>query len=195
VNFSELIAQAVLLTRSDAIIAADRDGIIRFWNPGAERIFGHVSGEAIGRSLDLIIPERLRQRHWDGFRHTMETGHSRYGEGDLLSVPALRKDGTTISVEFTIVLLKTESVVVCGIVAIMRDVTQRFEEMRHLRRKLAASGHAAAPPRSVMNSRRFMHGMAFLLPRSDHQQPRSSRGRFTALSAYHPANGRSLGQT
>jgi signal transduction histidine kinase len=67
----------------------------------------------------------------------METGHSRYGEGDLLSVPALRKDGTTISVEFTIVLLKIESVGVCGIVAIMRDVTQRFEEMRHLRRKLA----------------------------------------------------------
>jgi hypothetical protein len=55
----------------------------------------------------------------------MQTGHSRYGEGDLLSVPALRKDGTTISVEFTIVLLKTESVAVCGIVAIMRDVTQR----------------------------------------------------------------------
>jgi PAS domain S-box-containing protein len=137
VNFSELVAQAVLLTRSDAIIAADRDGIICFWNPGAERMFGHVSGEAIGRSLDLIIPERLRQRHWDGFRQTMETGRSRYGEGDLLSVPALRKDGTTISVEFTIVLLKSEPVGVRGIVAIMRDVTQRFEEMRQLRRKLA----------------------------------------------------------
>ena len=136
-NFSELIAQAVLLTRSDAIIAAGRDGIICFWNPGAERMFGHVSGEAIGRSLDLIIPERLRQRHWDGFRQTMETGRSRYGEGDLLSVPALRKDGTTISVEFTIVLLKSEPVGVRGIVAIMRDVTQRFEEMRQLRRKLA----------------------------------------------------------
>jgi PAS domain S-box-containing protein len=137
VNVSELIAQAVLRTRSDAIIAADRDGIICFWNPGAERMFGHVSGEAIGRSLDLIIPERLRQRHWDGFRQTMETGRSRYGEGDLLSVPALRKDGTTISVEFTIVLLKSEPVGVRGIVAIMRDVTQRFEEMRQLRRKLA----------------------------------------------------------
>lgn len=136
-NVSELIAQAVLRTRSDAIIAADRDGIICFWNPGAERMFGHVSGEAIGRSLDLIIPERLRQRHWDGFRQTMETGRSRYGEGDLLSVPALRKDGTTISVEFTIVLLKSEPVGVRGIVAIMRDVTQRFEEMRQLRRKLA----------------------------------------------------------
>jgi PAS domain S-box-containing protein len=137
VNFSELVAQAVLRTRSDAIIAADRDGIICFWNPGAERMFGHVSGEAIGRSLDLIIPERLRQRHWDGFRQTMETGRSRYGEGDLLSVPALRKDGTTISVEFTIGLLKSEPVGVRGIVAIMRDVTQRFEEMRQLRRKLA----------------------------------------------------------
>lgn len=136
-NFSEVIAQAVLLTRSDAIIAADRDGIICFWNPGAERMFGHVNGEAIGRSLDLIIPERLRQRHWDGFRQTMETGRSRYGEGDLLSVPALRKDGTTISVEFTIVLLKSEPVGVGGIVAILRDVTQRFEEMRQLRRKLA----------------------------------------------------------
>jgi PAS domain S-box-containing protein len=137
VNVSELIAQAVLRTRSDAIIAADRDGVICFWNPGAERMFGHVSGEAIGRSLDLIIPERLRQRHWDGFRQTMETGRSRYGEGDLLSVPALRKDGTTISVEFTIVLLKSEPVGVRGIVAVMRDVTQRFEEMRQLRRKLA----------------------------------------------------------
>ena len=136
-NFSELIAQTVLLTRSDAIIAADRDGIICFWNPGAERMFGHASGEAIGCSLDLIIPERLRQRHWDGFRQTMETGRSRYGEGDLLSVPALRKDGTTISVEFTIVLLKSEPVGVRGIVAIMRDVTQRFEDMRQLRRKLA----------------------------------------------------------
>jgi PAS domain S-box-containing protein len=137
VNFSELVAQAVLLTRSDAIIAADRDGIICFWNPGAERMFGHVSGEAVGRSLDLIIPERLRRRHWDGFRQTMETGRSRYGEGDLLSVPALRKDGTTISVEFTIVLLKSEPVGVRGIVAIMRDVSRRFEEMRQLRRKLA----------------------------------------------------------
>jgi len=137
VNCSELIAQAVLLTRSDAIIAADRDGIICFWNPGAERMFGHVGGEAVGRSLDLIIPERLRRRHWDGFRQTMETGLSRYGEGDLLSVPALRKDGTTISVEFTIVLLKSEPVGVRGIVAIMRDVSQRFEEMRQLRRNLA----------------------------------------------------------
>src|SRR5919108_1943976 len=113
---SAQLAEAVLRARADAIVAADREGIIRFWNPGAERIFGYADGEAIGRSLDLVIPERLRQRHWDGFHQTMETGRSRYGEGDLLSVPALRKDGTTISVEFTIALLKSESAGVSGIV-------------------------------------------------------------------------------
>jgi PAS domain S-box-containing protein len=132
----ELIAEALLSTRSDAIIAADRDGVIRFWNPGAERIFGHAAGDAIGRSLDLISPERLRQRHWDGFRHTMETGRSRYGEGEMLSVPALRRDGATISVEFTIVPLKSDGGQMTGIIAIMRDVTKRFEEVRALRRKL-----------------------------------------------------------
>jgi PAS domain S-box-containing protein len=131
------IAQAILVTRSDAIIAADRDGIIRFWNPGAARIFGHAEEEAIGRSLDLIVPERLRQRHWDGFRRTMDTGHSRYGEGDVLSVPAVRKDGATISVEFTIVPLKTERGSMSGMVAIMRDVTERFDDMRRLRKRLA----------------------------------------------------------
>ena len=131
------IAGALLATRSDAVVAADRDGIIRFWNPGAERIFGHAAREAIGKSLDIIIPERLRQRHWDGYRHTMATGQSRYGEGDMLSVPALRRDGATISVEFTIVPLKDASGAMTGIVAIMRDATRRFEEMRALRRKLA----------------------------------------------------------
>jgi PAS domain S-box-containing protein len=143
VVFLDLLAKAVLSARSDAIVAADRDGIIRFWNSGAERIFGHASGDAIGRSLDLIIPERLRKRHWDGFRQTMETGHSRYGEGDLLSVPAVRKDGATISVEFTIVPLKTETGRMNGMVAIMRDVTQRFEEMRRLKQKFA---ELAKPP-------------------------------------------------
>ena len=136
-KFLDQLPKAILSSRADAIVAADRDGIIRFWNPGAERIFGYPSGEAIGRSLDLIIPERLRQRHLDGFRRTMETGQTRYGEGDLLSVPAVRKDGTTISVEFTIVPLKTETGSMSGMVAIMRDVTARFEEMRQLKRKLA----------------------------------------------------------
>jgi PAS domain S-box-containing protein len=131
------VAEALLSTRSDAIVAADRDGVIRFWNPGAERIFGHAESDAIGRSLDLIIPERLRRRHWDGYRHTMATGQSRYGEGEMLSVPSLRRDGATISVEFTIVPLRSDDGQMSGIIAIMRDATKRFEEMRALRRKLA----------------------------------------------------------
>lgn len=136
-RLSEILPDVILATRSDAIIAADREGIIRVWNPGAERIFGFAVDEALGHSLDLIIPERLRQRHWDGYRKTMETGESRYGEGDVLAVPALRKDGTTISIEFTILALKEKSGKTIGIAAIIRDVTKRFDEMRALKRRLA----------------------------------------------------------
>jgi len=141
-DLSALIAQSLLHTRSDAIIAADREGIIRFWNPGAERIFGHAAADAIGQSLDLIIPERLRGRHWQGYRGTIATGNSRYGEGDVLAVPALHKTGATVSIEFTIVPLRDASSVMIAIVAIVRDVTKRFEELRQLKRRLAESSVA-----------------------------------------------------
>jgi PAS domain S-box-containing protein len=136
VNLSALLSEAILSTPADANIAADKDGIIRFWNPGARRVFGYSSEEAIGQSLDLIIPERLRARHWDGYRTVMATGKSRYGDNDLLSVPALRKDGVRISVEFTVVPLQSDGRMI-GIAAIMRDVSTRFEEMRTLKRQLA----------------------------------------------------------
>jgi PAS domain S-box-containing protein len=136
-ELSALLAKSLLASRSDAIVAADRDGIIRFWNPGAERIFGHSADAAIGRSLDLIIPERLRERHWHGFRQTVATGQSRYGEGDLLSVPALHKSGATLSVEFTIVPLQDAQGAMVGMAAVMRDITKRFAELRDLKRRLA----------------------------------------------------------
>lgn len=131
------LGDAILGTVSDAILVTDWDGAIRFWNPGAERIFGFTAEEALGRSLDLIIPERLRKRHWDGYRRSMESGRTRYGSGDLLSVPALRKDGRQISVEFTIIMLRDPAGQVTGVAAILRDVTRRFEELRTLRRRLA----------------------------------------------------------
>ena len=124
---------------ADAIVYADADGVIRFWNGGAERIFGFAAAEAIGQSLDLIIPERLRERHWQGYRQVMQTGKSRYGAGDLLAVPAQRKDGTRISVEFTIVPVHDASGRMLGMAAILRDVTQRFNEMKALREQLATS--------------------------------------------------------
>ena len=141
-NIPAALGEALLYSASDAIIATDREGKITFWNPGAERIFGFTAGEANGQSLDLIIPENLRARHWSGFRHTMATGTSRYGHGDLLSVPGLTKDGARISVEFTILLLRDGMQAVTGTVAVMRDVTKRFEEVRELKRRLAG----AAPP-------------------------------------------------
>jgi PAS domain S-box-containing protein len=110
VNLSAMLAESILSAHSDAIIAADRDGILCFWNPGAERMFGYSRNEALGQSLDLIIPERLRQRHWDGYSRVMKTGHSRYSDSDLLAVPARRKDGETISVEFTIVPVRESGV-------------------------------------------------------------------------------------
>lgn len=143
-DISHAVAEAILSMRSDAIIAADREGIIHFWNSGARRLFGYSPDEAISRSLDFIIPERLRQRHWDGYRRVMETGKSRYGESDVLSVPAVRKDGTIISVEFTVVPLQNAGRMT-GMVAIMRDVTSRFNEMRALKRKLAELSSDPSP--------------------------------------------------
>lgn len=143
-DISHAVAEAILSMRSDAIIAADREGIIHFWNSGAGRLFGYSPDEAISRSLDFIIPERLRQRHWDGYRRVMETGKSRYGESDVLSVPAVRKDGTIISVEFTVVPLQNAGRMI-GMVAIMRDVTSRFNEMRALKRKLAELSSDRSP--------------------------------------------------
>ena len=129
----------------DAIVYADADGVIRRWNRGATRIFGFAKAEALGRSLDIIIPENLRERHWQGYRATMRTGQTRYGDGQILSVPAIRKDGTRISVEFTIVPFTNDSVHMVGIAAIMRDTTARFEELRTLRRQLAAHQTANRP--------------------------------------------------
>lgn len=138
-----VLADAVLHSGSDAIVASDKGGIIRYWNPGAERIFGYASAEAIGQSLDIIIPERLRARHWEGYRQVMATGESRYGHGDVLAVPGVRKDGARVSLEFTIVPLRDEAGQMIGMAAIMRDVTVRFEEMRTLRRKLAETDKTA----------------------------------------------------
>jgi len=122
----------------DAIVYADSQGQIAFWNKGAERIFGYSEAEALGKSLDIIIPENLRKRHWRGFEQTVQSGKSRYGADDLLAVPALRKDGTRISVEFAILPLRDRTGRTLGIAATLRDVTRRFEEMRALRAAAAA---------------------------------------------------------
>ena len=119
----------------DAIMVCDAQGAITLWNRAAERIFGFTEAEALGRSLDMIIPQRQRQRHWDGYHKTMETGITKYG-ADLLRVPALHKDGHTLSIAFTVSMLFSQSREVTGIVAMVRDETARFAEERKLRARL-----------------------------------------------------------
>ncbi|CAH2031500.1 PAS domain-containing protein [Trichlorobacter ammonificans] len=120
----------------DAILISDRQGIIRYWNSGAEQMLGYSAAEAVGQSLDLFIPEKLRGRHWDGYYRVMESGVTKYQTG-LLSSPGLRKDGSQVSLEFSMVLLKDESGVMQGCAAIMRDVTARWLKEKELKQKLA----------------------------------------------------------
>jgi PAS domain S-box-containing protein len=130
------LAQAIVRSSPDAIVFADREGIIREWNAAAEGMFGYAASEAIGRSLDLVIPENLRARHWTGYHEVMRTGITRYG-AEVLSVPALRKDGTRLSLEFGVALVRSPNGELAGIVATLRDVTERWRRDKELRERLA----------------------------------------------------------
>jgi PAS domain S-box-containing protein len=127
--------QQLVAAVGDAIIASDASGAIVLWNPGAQRMFGYTEAEALGQSLDLITPERLRNRHWEGYHKSMATGTTKYGN-DLLRVPATHKDGRAMSIAFTVAMLFTPENKVDAIVAIIRDETVRFNDDRALRKRL-----------------------------------------------------------
>ncbi len=131
----ERLAARIVEGAADAILFADREGKVRLWNPGAERIFGWTEEEVRGRSLDLVVPEKQRARHWTGWDRVLETGTTRYST-ETLAVPALRKDGSTLSVEFTIQVLRGPDGAIEGFAAILRDVTERFRREKELRARL-----------------------------------------------------------
>ncbi len=126
-----------------AILFADRDGKIRFWNAGAEAMFGHTAEEALGQSLDLIVPERQRARHWEGWARVMASGVTKYGR-DALAVPATRKDGSRISIEFNIVLVRAPDGALLGAAAMIQDVTVRWQQQKEMNARLAALEAKAA---------------------------------------------------
>jgi PAS domain S-box-containing protein len=130
VDLEQLVAGA-----GDAIVVCDAAGAITLWNRAAERIFGFTAADALGQSLDLIIPPRQRDRHWEGYHKTMATAVTKYG-ADVLRVPALHKDGHTLSIAFTVAMLFSDDRKVTGIAAIVRDETKRFTEERELRKRL-----------------------------------------------------------
>ena len=126
------VYERIVREAADAIVLAGPDGKITLWNPGAERMFGFTAAAALGQSLDLIIPEKYRERHWDGFHQVMRTGKTDYGD-QVLRVPALRKDGSRFSIAFTVGLLKKTDGQVEGIFAVMRDDTEAFNTQKTLR--------------------------------------------------------------
>jgi PAS domain S-box-containing protein len=142
-DFDHGVLAQLVRDLADAVVIADPDGMIVFWNAAATRLFGWSAEDATGRSLDLIIPERLRTRHWDGYRRVMQTGHTEYGNR-LLEVPAMHRDGRTISIAFTVTLLTHPGERrPYAVVAVIRDDTARRAELRQARERLAALGGSA----------------------------------------------------
>jgi PAS domain S-box-containing protein len=133
---TDRLCQQIVAEAKDAIIFADRQGLIRLWNQGAEEIFGHPADAALGQSLDLIIPESLRERHNQGYQRVMATGQTKYGR-ELLAVPGVRQDQARISLEFSITLIKDDQGLVLGAAAIIRDVTAKWSQERETQRRLA----------------------------------------------------------
>jgi len=129
------LSEQIVRENSDAIMFADHDGLIRLWNRGAEAMFGYSAAEAEGKSLDLIIPENLRGRHWEGYHKVMASGETRYGT-ELLSAPGIRKDGTRLSLEFSMVIVRGDDGAVLGTGAIIRDITARWQKEKALKERL-----------------------------------------------------------
>lgn len=133
---SDAILATLVRDLADALVVADADGIITFWNGAAGQLFGWSEAEAIGQTLDLIIPDRLRSRHGSGYRRVMTTGVTEYA-GRLLQVPALHRDGRRLSVAFTVTFVQSpDSATPAGIAAVIRDDTEAWEERRRTRERL-----------------------------------------------------------
>ena len=137
--------KALVSNIGEAVIISDRDENILFWNPSAERIFGYSPEEALGKTLSIITPERFRERHSKGYFHTIHTGVTKYGN-TLLRVPAIHKDGRSISIAFSVSMLFDDKKQPIAIAAIVRDETERFQEERNLKAKLAAYEKSSNAP-------------------------------------------------
>jgi PAS domain S-box-containing protein len=138
------VCERIVAQMSEAVILADRDGHIRLWNRGAEAMFGHPSAEVVGKSLDIIIPDHLRRRHWHGYHRAMAAGRTQLGDR-ALPTKAVRKDGTTIYVELSFAIVLDDAGTAIGALAVGRNITERYLEDRSLRRRLAALEQEVAP--------------------------------------------------
>ena len=133
---TDIDLNALVAAVGDGVMVCDASGAITLWNPACERLFGHTEAEVLGKTMDMIIPERLRKRHWEGYEKTMATGITKYGH-DVLRVPAIDKLGRSLSIAFTVAMLYSPDGKVSAIAAIIRDETSRFNEERALKKRVA----------------------------------------------------------
>ena len=123
------LADLILDQVADAIICTDPSGAISRWNRASVGLFGYSAEEAIGQSVELIIPEHLRAAHWNGFDAAMKNGATKL-EGRATLTRALHKSGRRLYVEMTFAIVKDDTDGVLGAVAMARDVTDRIERER-----------------------------------------------------------------
>ncbi len=136
-EMDNLLCRRIVERSPEAIIFSDKDGVIRLWNAGAEAMFGYSAQEAVGKTLDIIVPEKMREPHWEGYYRVMKSGSTKYGS-ELLNVPGIRKDGSRVSLEFSVALIRDENGNLQGISAVMRDVTARWEKEKETKERIAA---------------------------------------------------------
>ncbi|MFB1010207.1 MAG: PAS domain S-box protein [Thiopseudomonas sp.] len=132
-NASHTLADWIIEQSSDALIYSATDGTIQRWNAASEQLFGFSKADAMGQSLDIIIPEHLREAHWRGFDAAVASGQLKLSGKPTLT-RALHRDGHKIYVEMTFALVKNEAGEVQGSVSMARDVTERIEKEKAARK-------------------------------------------------------------
>ena len=138
-GFRDIVAQAPV-----SIILADREGTIRVWNDASEALFGYAAADVVGKSLDVIIPEHMREAHWEGYDRSLASGTTRYA-GRVMTTRAVHKDGRKLYVDFSFGMLKDAAGNVVGAMAVGRDATERYLAEREMRAKLASLGKPPTP--------------------------------------------------
>lgn len=141
-SISAQLPESILKSIHEALIYADLKGIIQYWNHGSETVFGFTAAEAVGQSLDIIIPEKLRKTHWDGYEKAIVRGDTISGRGSRIT-RALHKSGQTLYVDMSFAMVRDQSNELIGSLAVARDATERYQEERKLRQQVAGQASNA----------------------------------------------------
>jgi len=143
-EMQDAVYRRIVEQTTDAVIFADREGLVRIWNRGAQAVFGFTGDEALGQSLDIIIPEELRKRHWEGYNRAIEAGRTRLGSRVLVT-RALHRDGSRLYVDLSFAVIVDASGHAEGALAVGRNVTERYLADRALRKRVAELEGGEAP--------------------------------------------------